>query len=109
MQNAIRSACREGKKINTRGKKSYLARGRRWLAAFLAVLWRRMTGRVVGLSSFLLCCFPLQLCSPLFPLLLLSTMFFLLCSGFAEVLVVVERKPTMPLGGYEGGSGWEVQ
>jgi len=32
------------KKINTRigGKKSYLARGWRWLAAFLAVLWRRL-------------------------------------------------------------------
>ena len=45
MQNAIRSACREGKnQVNTRigGKKSYLARRRRWLAAFLAVLWRRL-------------------------------------------------------------------
>ena len=45
MQNAIRSACREGKKqMNTRirGKKSYLARRRRWLAAFLAVLWWRL-------------------------------------------------------------------
>jgi hypothetical protein len=52
-------------------------------AVLLAVADRRMTGRVVGLSSFLLCCFLLQLCSPLFPLLLLSTMFFLLCSGFA--------------------------
>jgi len=31
----------EKEKINTRGKKSYLARGRRWLAALLAVLWRR--------------------------------------------------------------------
>ena len=78
-------------------------------AVLLAVADRRMTGRVVGLSSFLLCCFLLQLCSPLFHLLLLSTMFFLLCSGFMEVLVVVERKPMMPPGGYEGGSGWEVQ
>jgi len=32
----------EKEKINTRGKKSYLARGRRWLAAFLAVLRRRL-------------------------------------------------------------------
>jgi len=43
MQNATRSACREGKEkenARMRGKKSYLAR-RRWLAAFLAVLWWR--------------------------------------------------------------------
>jgi hypothetical protein len=44
-------------------------------------------------SSSLL--FFLQLCSPLFPLFPLSALFFLLCSGFVEVLLVVERKPVM--------------
>jgi hypothetical protein len=38
----------EKEKINTRGKKSYLARGRRWLAAFLAVLRRRPVAEAGG-------------------------------------------------------------
>jgi len=44
MQNAIRSACREGKKIKTKvGEKEELpGAGWRWLPAFLAVLWRRL-------------------------------------------------------------------
>jgi len=68
----------EKKKINTRmrGKKSYLARGWRWLAAFLAVLWRRPVAvswltdggskrRCCDLLPLLLCVF-LLLYSPLF-------------------------------------------
>ena len=90
MQNATRSACRErNEKINARekGKKSYLARRRkRWLAAFLAVLWWRLVAVSLlpgGDSKQRRCClkrrkegfflFP----SPLFPSLFFSFFGFL--------------------------------
>jgi len=47
MQNAIRSACREGNKETPaeEREKGYLARRRQRLAAFLAALWRRRSPR----------------------------------------------------------------
>ena len=57
----------------------------------------RFGGGVAAAALPPLCCFFLQLCSPLFPLFPLSTLFFLLCSGFVEVLVAAAcgRKMTV--------------
>ena len=58
--------------------------------------WPVWRWRCRGCSSSSLLFF-LQLCSPLFPLFPLSTLFFLLCSSFVEVLVAAAcgRKMTV--------------